>query len=233
MAKNLSALMLPCISAEFTRQGWAHLQKTCLWPRNFDNFAIYLCAGDSFEFRGMGLRKVVIGLLCLAALAVSGCAKKDPTVARVEGSEPQRLAFGTPVAVQKSFADQMKICWFSGPSALLTGYQYDTKPSAIETSDGLVELQQISIFSGQGQQAQIFIVQFHAFNENTLISTRNLTFPAELAAKLKQDVETWIFGRGECKESVPPAGYAGVPTLAPQSSSIVQHSSTTSGWSPK
>ena len=182
----------------------------------------------------MGLRKAVIGLLCLAALLVGGCAKKDPTVARVEGSEPQRLAFGTPAAVQQSFAEQMKVCWFSGPSALLAGYQYDTKPSALETGDGLVELQQINIYSGQGQQAQIFLVQFHAFNENTLISTRNLSFPPELAAKLKQDVETWIFGRGECKEAVPPAGYASVPTLAPQSSSIVQHASTTtSSWAPK
>lgn len=179
----------------------------------------------------MGLRKVVIGLLCLAALLVGGCAKKDPTVARVEGSEPQRLSFGAPAEVQKSFTDQMKACWFSGPSPLLSGYQYDTKPSVIETGDGLVELQQISISSGQGQQAQIFVVQFHAFNENTLISTRNLSFPVELAAKLKRDVETWIFGRGECREAAPPAGYAGVPALAPQSSSVVQHAS--SGWSPK
>ncbi len=178
------------------------------------------------------MRKTVIGLLCLAALLQCGCAKKDPAVARVEGSEPQRLSFGTPAAVQKSFADQMKACWFSGPSALLTGYQYDTKPAIVETREGLAELQQIKISSGQGPQAQIFVVQFQAFNENTLISTRNQSFPAELAARLKHDVETWIFGRGECKETAPPAGYAGVPSLAPQSSSILQHAST-GGWSPK
>jgi hypothetical protein len=179
------------------------------------------------------LREAVIGLLCLAALLLCGCAKKDPAVARVEGSEPQRLSFGAPAGVQKSFTDQMKACWFNGPSALLTGYQYDTKPSVIETADGLVELQQVSISSGQGQQAQIFVIQFHAFNENTLISTRNLSFPAELAVKLKRDVETWIFGRGECKEVAPAEGYAGVPNLTPQtSSSVVQHAST-GGRSPK
>lgn len=178
------------------------------------------------------MRKAVIGLLCLAALLLCGCAKKDPAVARVEGSEPRRLSFGAPATVQKSFTDQMKACWFNGPSALLSGYQYDTKPSVMETAEGLAELQQVSISSGQGRQAQIFIVQFHAFNENTLISTRNLSFPAELAARLKHDVETWIFGRGECKEAAPPAGYAGVPNLAPQSSSVLQHASAR-GWSPK
>ena len=203
-----------------------------MWPRNFDKFAIYQSKGENHGYRGTGLRKAVIGLLCFAALLECGCAKKDPAVARVEGSEPQRLAFGAPAAVQKSFADQMKACWFNGPSALLTGYQYDTRPSVLETGEGLVELQQISISSGQGQQAQVFVVQFHAFNENTLISTRNLSLPAELATRLKHDVETWIFGNGECKEPAPPAGYAGVPSLAPQSSSILEHAST-GGWSPK
>lgn len=178
------------------------------------------------------MRKAVIGLLCLAVLLVYGCAKKDPTVTRVEGSEPQRLSFGTPAAVQKAFVDQMKTCWFGGPSALLAGYQYDTKPTVLETGEGLVELQQISISSGQGPQAQTFVVQFHAFNENTLISTRNLSFPVELAARLKRDVETWIFGRVECKETAPPTGYAGVPSLAPQTSSVLQHAST-GGWTPK
>jgi hypothetical protein len=176
------------------------------------------------------LRKAVIGLVCLAALIVCGCAKKDPTVARVEGSEPQRLSFGAPAVVQKAFTDQMKVCWFDGPSPLLAGYQYDTKPALADSSEGLIELQQVSIFSGQGQQAQIFLIQFHAFNDNTLISTRNLSFPVELAAKLKRDVETWIFGRSECKETAPQAGYAGVPALAPQTSSTVLQYSSTSGW---
>lgn len=178
------------------------------------------------------MRKALIGLLCLAALALCGCAKKDPTVARVEGSEPQRLSFGAPATVQKSFADQMKACWFNGPSAILSGYQYDTKPSVTETADGLAELQQISISSGPDKQAQIFVIQFHAFNENTLISTRNQSFPPELAAKLKRDVETWIFGRGECKEPAPVEGYAGVPKLTPQSSSVLQYASGRGG-SPK
>lgn len=179
------------------------------------------------------MRKAVIGLLCLAVPLLCSCASKDPTVARVEGSEPQRLSFGTPLDVQKSFTEQMKACWFNGPSALLAGYQYDTKPATLETAEGLVELQQVSISSGQGQQGQVFIIQFHAFNENTLISTRNQSFPPDLAAKLKRDVETWIFGRGECKEPTLAQGYAGIPKLSPQTSSVIQQQASAGGWAPQ
>lgn len=182
--------------------------------------------------RGTGVGKAVIGLLCLAALSLGGCASKEPTVARVAGSEPQRLSFGAPVAVQKTFTEQMKSCWFNGPSALLAGYRYDTTPSNLETADGLVELQQISIASGPDPRAQTFIIQFHAFNNNTLISTRNVSFPPDLAAKLKRDVETWVFGRSDCKDAAPQQGAAG-PSIAPQTSSLVQHAATTTGWTPK
>jgi hypothetical protein len=183
-------------------------------------------------YRGTGVGKAVIGLLCLAALSLCGCANKDPAVARVEGAEPQRLSFGAPAAVQQSFTEQMKACWFNGPSALLAGFQYDTKPSNLETADGLVELQQISIFSEPGPRAQTFIIQFNAFNENTLISTRNVSFPPELAAKLKRDVETWIFGRSDCKDPAIAQGAVG-PSITPQTSSLVQHAAATNGWTPK
>lgn len=179
------------------------------------------------------MRKALTGLVCLAALLMCGCASKDPGLARVEGTEPQRLSFGTPLDVQKSFTEQMKACWFNGPSALLAGYQYDTKPATAETGEGLVELQQVTISSSPGQQGQVFIIQFHAFNENTLISTRNQSFPPDLAAKLKRDVETWIFGQGECKEPTLAQGYAGVPRLSPQTSSAIQQHASAGGWAPQ
>jgi hypothetical protein len=183
-------------------------------------------------FWGTTLRRAVIGLLCVVGCFLCGCAKKDPTISRVEGSEPQRLSFGPPATVQQTFTEQMKSCWFNGPTALLSGYQYDTKPAVLETSDGLTELQQVTIYSGQGPQAPSFIIQFYPFNDNTLISTRNTSFPAELAARMKRDVETWIFGRAECQEPETAKGYGAIPSLSPQASSIVQHAST-SGWKPQ
>jgi hypothetical protein len=92
----------------------------------------------------------------------------------------------------------MQACWFSGSYPVLGGYQINTSPALVEVSDGEAEVQQVAIFSGKGENAQIFFVHFSPFNDNTLISTRSQSFPPELAARLRQDVETWIFGRGDC-----------------------------------
>jgi hypothetical protein len=141
------------------------------------------------------LRIAIACIACLCTLVAAGCAKQDSTIARLEGSEPQRLAFGPPLDVQKTFAAQMQSCWFS-TSAPLAGYQYDTTPAIMETGNGLTELPQISIRSQPGRQD--FVVQFYPFNDNTLISTRNISLPLELSARLKRDVETWTFGRASC-----------------------------------
>ncbi len=176
------------------------------------------------------MRRILTGGACLIALLVASCAQTDPTISRVEGSEPQRLSFGAPAAVQKAFAEQMKTCWFNGPSALLSGYQYDTTPATLETGTGLTELPQVTITSGSGPKAQAFIVQFYPFNDNTLISTRNVSFPVDLAARLKRDVETWIFGRAQCDDATQRVGNVASAPLPQVSSSSVQQASA-GGWS--
>jgi hypothetical protein len=188
-------------------------------------------SGDGERHGGRDLRKILTGSACLIALFVSACAHTDATISRVEGSEPQRLSFGKPEAVEQAFAEQMKACWFNGPSALLAGYQYDTKPSTLETGTGLTELPQVTITSGSGPKAQAFIVQFYPFNENTLISTRNVSFPTELAARLKRDVETWIFGQqAQCDDAARHGGAIASGPLPQISSSVVQQASA-GGWS--
>jgi hypothetical protein len=170
--------------------------------------------------------------MCVCASLAAGCAKKDSTIARLEGSEPQRLSFGAPAEVQAAFAAQMQACWFAGSSAPLSGYQYDTKPAVLETGQGLTELPQISIRS-QGDR-QEFLVQFYPFNNNTLISTRNLSLPLDLAARLKRDVETWIFGRQSCDGPTGGLQAEAGDVPAPQtSSSVVQHSNSGGGWAPQ
>ncbi len=170
-------------------------------------------------------RKAIIGISCLIALLAGACARKDPTISRLEGAEPQRLSFGAPSEVQKAFADHMKACWFGGASAPLGGYRYGTKPAVLETGEGLKELPQITISSGGGSDAQVFLVQFYPFNNNTLISTRNLSFPVDLAARLKRDVETWIFGRSGCDGSDDATISAGAPEPLPKISSAIQQTS--------
>lgn len=158
----------------------------------------------------MGFAKA--GLSVLLTIFLVACAKNDTTVARLEGAEPQRLSFGTPGSVQEAFTRQMQACWFDGSSALLVGYQYDTRPAILETGEGLTELPQVTIQSGPEPQAQRFLIQFYPFNNNTLISTRNLSFPANIAARLKKDVESWVFGKDGCEKFL---GIADQPDSSP------------------
>jgi hypothetical protein len=148
--------------------------------------------------RGTALQKLMMGLFCVVAMGVAGCAGKDASIARVEGAEPQRLAFGHPEVVKASFAKKMQACWFSGTYPLLGGYHVDERPGTINISNVPTKVEQITLYSGSGQETQVFVVQFSPFNDNTLIATRNVSFPSELAGRLKHDVETWIFGGNDC-----------------------------------
>lgn len=144
------------------------------------------------------MRGLIASVMVFVALCVGGCARKDPAITRIEGSEPQRLSFGAPKTVKDAFVEKMKLCWFNGPNGVLAGYNYDIGPARIETANGVVDLDQIAIFPTSGPPELAFLVQFHAFNDNTLIVTRNQGFPPPLAAYLKRDVEGWILERDGC-----------------------------------
>jgi hypothetical protein len=144
------------------------------------------------------VRGLITSVVIVVALCASGCARKDPAITRIEGSEPQRLSFGAPATVHKGFVEKMKLCWFNGPGSILAGYDYDSGPTEIETSNGNVKLDQVAIFATSGASEGRFIIQFHAFNDNTLIVTRNQGFPPPLAAYLKRDVEGWVLERDGC-----------------------------------
>jgi hypothetical protein len=133
-----------------------------------------------------------------AALFTAGCAQKSPTIARIEGAEPQRLSFGNPQAVQKAFTDKMKLCWFNGPAAPLAGYRFEAAAAVLDSGDGQAPMEQIVIRDARG--TAVFVVQFNAFNENTLISTRSQGVPPQIAARMKLDVETWVLERDDCAQ---------------------------------
>lgn len=140
-------------------------------------------------------------ILVMATLVV-GCSKKDPTLENVGGSEPRRLSFGEPQAVQATFLEKMRFCWFTAEKAPLQGYRFETVTTTQETpgtpSEPVAVTQNIKIYD-EARQAEAFEVQFHKYNENTLISTRNLGLPLELASKLKRDLETWILRTSDCE----------------------------------
>jgi hypothetical protein len=136
--------------------------------------------------------------VALAGLSC-GCAGRGASLAQLDGSEPQRLSFGDPMSVQSHFAEKVRACWFGGATPVLQGYRFDDA-SLINVANSPSQeaaAPHIRILSGEGQNPA-FEVEFHAYNDNTLISTRNHSLPQELAARLKKDVETWIFGDKGC-----------------------------------
>lgn len=138
-------------------------------------------------------------LICLALLPL-GCAKKDPEVESLVGSEPQRLSFGPPSQVLASFVEKMKHCWFAGANAPLRGYHYETGERPGEGEQAAGAYQNVKIYDNGGG-AELFEVQFHKYNDNTLVLTRNVSLPPELLTKLKRDIQLWALNGPDCSSS--------------------------------
>jgi hypothetical protein len=135
--------------------------------------------------------------ICLLALFPQACAKKDPAVESLMGSEPQRLSFGEPPEVLHSFVEKMKLCWFNGSRATLAGFHYESGERAAGEGGSADAYQNVTIYSaGDGNEA--FEVQFHKYNENTLIVTRNVSLPADLLNKVKRDIQLWALANKDC-----------------------------------
>ena len=91
----------------------------------------------------------------------------------------------------------MKLCWFNGSGAALPGYRFETgerAPGEGDSSDGYPN---VTIYS-QGSSAEAFEVQFHKYNENTLIVTRNVSLPQDLLTKVKRDIQLWALSGRDC-----------------------------------
>jgi hypothetical protein len=136
--------------------------------------------------------------MLFVALIPQACAKRDPAVDSLIGSEPQRLSFGPPPQVLHSFVEKMKLCWFSGSKSVLAGYHYETGERPAGEGDGSADgYQNVRIFGESGVTEQ-FEVQFHKYNDNTLIVTRNISLPPELLTKVKRDIQLWALSGPDC-----------------------------------
>ncbi|MGO8954641.1 MAG: hypothetical protein ACLPWS_05400 [Rhodomicrobium sp.] len=134
-------------------------------------------------------------ILCILALFPQACARRDPAVESLIGSEPQRLSFGAPPEVLHSFVEKMKLCWFNGASASLPGYRYETGERGEDASSG--GYQNVLIYGAAGN-SEVFEVQFHKYNDNTLIVTRNVSLPPDLLTKVKRDIQLWALSSPDC-----------------------------------
>ncbi len=169
------------------------------------------------------MQRLALSCLILSmALAASACSKRGSTISQLSGAEAQRISFGNPQTVQTNFSAKMQACWFGGQQPLLYGYRTDSKPMltsmAGERFPNSAATIRIYPETGQGYRGdQGFEVEFHPYNENTLISTRNLSMPPDLAAKLRSDIQTWALGRADCGEgSLPADTFTPLPPLQGQ-----------------
>lgn len=152
--------------------------------------------GTTLYLGGARLRIRAV-ILCLLALFPQACAKRDPAVESLRGSEPQRLYFGAPPEVLRSFVEKMKVCWFHGPGATLAGYRFQTGERAAGEGSNAEGFQNVTIYNGDSS-VEAFEVEFHRYNENTLIGTRNISLPPELMTKLQRDIQLWVLTSRDC-----------------------------------
>lgn len=136
-----------------------------------------------------------IAFLLLVTVIPQACARRDPAVESLIGLEPQRLSFGPPSEVQHSFVEKMRLCWFSGSKPPLAGHRYEAgEREEGESSGGYRE---VKIFETDAE-APVFEIQFHKYNENTLIVTKNVALSSTLATKVNRDIQLWALAGPDC-----------------------------------
>lgn len=111
-------------------------------------------------------------------------------------SEPHRLSFGTPATVQAVVADRVKSCWFAEGGVLPAGFSFQLAPKDGDENGGGPRL--IRIYDESAGHIEAFQVHFYPYNDNTLISTRNLSLPEALARELQVSIETWLLDENRC-----------------------------------
>ena len=72
-----------------------------------------------------------------------------------------------------------------------------TKRVSVRTANSGEGYQDVKIFDGGGE-APVFEIQFHKYNENTLIVTRNVSLSASLLTKVKRDIQLWALAGPDC-----------------------------------
>ncbi len=136
-----------------------------------------------------------IAFFLLLSVIPQACARRDPAIESLVGSEPQRLSFGPPPDVEHAFVEKMKLCWFSGARAPLAGYRFEAGER--EDSDSGEGYRDVRLFDA-AEEAPAFEIQFHKYNENTLIVTRNVSLSDSLLTKIKRDIQLWVLAGPDC-----------------------------------
>jgi len=109
-------------------------------------------------------------------------------------SEAQRLVFGAPKAVRTQFASQIGTCWFASSGPLDADYSF-----AMPDSGALSAPLPIQVFAATPERPEVFQIQFYPHNENTVVATRNIGLPQDVAAELEMAVQMWLANPADCR----------------------------------
>ena len=90
----------------------------------------------------------------------------------------------------------MKLCWFSGPRPALAGYHYEAGDNSSLAQSLGEDYTNVKILDGEGSPA--FEIQFHKYNDNTLIVTRNFALSSPLLTKVNRDIQLWALSGPDC-----------------------------------
>lgn len=140
------------------------------------------------------MRALSVSLVLACAAVTGGCATSPETTPVQAESEAQRLVFGAPKAVRTQFASQIATCWFAAAGLLKEDYSF-AMPDAAGPSAPLL----VRVVALKPDRPEVFQVQFYPHNENTVVATRNISLPQDLAAELETSVQSWLLDPADCR----------------------------------
>jgi hypothetical protein len=147
----------------------------------------------------------------LSAVGVDGCSGIGSLVGRgggdaaveVSAAPPPAtvsLARAKPMDVYIAMGGTIKRCWFNPVDGILPKYVYraDVSPSGSKVQISVHNKIELGRAGGM-----TYLIDFKQSGPSTMISTKNLKMPPELAAKMQFDIDRWKRGATDCSKEMP------------------------------
>jgi hypothetical protein len=128
------------------------------------------------------------------------------------------LARAKPMDVYVAMGGTIKRCWFNPVDGILPKYVYraDVSPSGSKVQISVHNKIELGRAGGM-----TYLIDFKQSGPSTVITTKNLKMPTDLAAKMQFDIDRWKKGAADCSKEMPaitasaPAGAEPRPATPP------------------
>jgi hypothetical protein len=168
-----------------------------------------------------------LGLL-LSAVGLAGCSgigslvgsSGGPVIEVADSTPPTNVSLtnSKPMDVYVSMGGTIKRCWFNPVDGILPKYVYraDVSPSGSKVQISVHNKIELGRAGGM-----TYLIDFKQAGASTVISTKNLKMPPELAAKMQFDIDRWKRGKSDCSKEMPAVAAAAPGVAAPAGSAPV------------